>query len=86
MEWVLRMYSTKNDLPTRTVARGRTALNSVHISHASLFEFAFQQSHGQPRPIDDGNVELLQVKGNAADMVFVAMGDNHAFDFVPIFP
>ena len=55
------------------------------IGHARFLEFAFEQRQRQTRTIHDRNINLFQVKRNAADVIFMAVGDNHPLDFVLVF-
>ena len=50
------------------------------VADTGLVHLAGEHREGQPRPVDHRNVEVLEVMGDATDVVFMTMGDDHAAD------
>ena len=50
------------------------------VADTGLVHLAGEHREGQPRPVDHRNVEVLEVVGDATDVVFMTMGDDHAAD------
>src|SRR5437868_3915283 len=70
----------------RSQGEALTGLDLVHlgvIEQAVLFEFAFDKSEGEFRPVD-GNVEFGEDPGQSADVVFVAVSQDYAADLVAV--
>ena len=60
-------------------------LKSGPIRHTGFVHLSGQHRQSQPGPIDHGNVEVLEVVGNATDVIFMAVGDDHASNALLVF-
>ena len=58
-------------------ARGHR-LQHRAVSDAGFRHLSLEQGQGQTRAVNDRNVEVLEVVGDATDVVFMTVGDDHA--------
>ena len=65
---------------------GADGLDGGAVGDTGLLHLPLQHRHGQPRAVDDRDVEVLEVVRNAADVIFVAVGDHHAADALLVLP
>ena len=56
------------------------------IGNASLIHLAGEHRQSQTRPINHRNVEVLEVMGNATDVILMTMGDDHSPDALLVLP
>ena len=66
------------------IARG-DGLEDGAIHHTGLLHFSGEHGQGQPGPMDHRNREVLEVVGNATDVVLVTVGHDHAADALLVF-
>ena len=59
---------------------GGDGLEDGAVHHARFLHLASENREGEARPVDDRNIEILEVVGNATDVIFMPVGHDHAAD------
>ena len=78
MECVTWMNSMENG-PSVSISPGLTVMKLGVVEHVVLFETPFDQRQREGGAVDR-DVELRQQEGDAADVIFVAVGQDQAAD------
>ena len=72
-------------LPNLHHVAWRDGLEDRAIHHARFLHLAREHGEGQTGPIDHRNREVLEVVGNATDVIFMAVGHDHAANPLLVF-
>ena len=59
---------------------GGDGLQDGAIHHPRFLHLPGENREGEAGPVDDRNIEVLEVVGNATDVIFVPVGHDHAAD------
>jgi len=54
------------------------------VFDAGVLQFMADESRGEARGVDDGDVDATDEKRNTTNVVFVTVGDEKGFDLAPI--
>ena len=64
---------------------GGDGLQDGAIHHPRFLHLPGENREGEAGPVDDRNIEVLEVVGNATDVIFMAVGNDHAANPLLVF-